>query len=227
MWQKDTAPSTYTWQQALSYCENLILNNDSKWTNGTPNASGIKYDDWRMPNINELQSLVDYERCNPAIDPIFPNTQTSYYLSSTTNSYNNPNEVWIVSFSYGDVYGNYKYPYNGYYVRAVRGGQCGSLTTTTTSIGSITTTTTTTVQSCPTEQIYGEHSAETELLRYIRDNVLNQTPEGQEIIKLYFEWGLIIVEMMNEDEEFKEQVKEMIDEVLPLLGETWNRIDSL
>ena len=40
---------------------------------------------------------------------------------------------------------------------------------------------------CPFEQIYGEHSEETELLRYFRDNVLNQTPEGQEIIKLYYQ----------------------------------------
>ena len=25
MWQKETAPGTYTWEQALTYCENLTL----------------------------------------------------------------------------------------------------------------------------------------------------------------------------------------------------------
>jgi hypothetical protein len=44
MWQKATAPGTYTWQAALSYCENLSLAGHS---------------DWRLPNRNELESLVD------------------------------------------------------------------------------------------------------------------------------------------------------------------------
>jgi hypothetical protein len=47
MWQQATASGTYTWEQALTYCENLTLP-----------AGG--YSDWRMPNRNELQSIVDY-----------------------------------------------------------------------------------------------------------------------------------------------------------------------
>jgi hypothetical protein len=66
-------------------------------------------------------------------------------------------------------------------------------------------------------QIYGEHSEEAELLRYFRDNVLSQTPEGQEIIKLYYEWSPAIAEMMENDEEFKEEIKDMIDGVLLLI----------
>ena len=80
------------------------------------------------------------------------------------------------------------------------------------------TTTTTNGGSCPSEQIFGEHSKETELLRHIRDNVLRQTPEGQEIIRLYYKWSPVIVKAMEEDEEFKEEVKELIDEVLGLVG---------
>jgi hypothetical protein len=56
------------------------------------------------------------------------------------------------------------------------------------------------------------------LLRYIRDNMLSQTPEGREIIRLYYEWSPVIVKAMEEDEEFKEDVKEMIDGVLGLVG---------
>jgi len=72
-------------------------------------------------------------------------------------------------------------------------------------------------QVCIGEQIYGNHSIEAELLRYFRDNVLNQTPEGQELIRLYYQWSLMIVRAMEEDEEFKEEIKEMIDEVLELV----------
>ncbi len=42
---------------------------------------------------------------------------------------------------------------------------------------------------------------------------------GQEIIKLYYQWSPAVVRAMEEDEEFKEEVREMIDSVLPLIGE--------
>ena len=49
--------------------------------------------------------------------------------------------------------------------------------------------------------------------------MLSQTPEGREIIRLYYEWSPAIVKAIEEDEKFKAQVKEMIDEVLGLIGE--------
>ncbi len=106
MWQQDTALGTYTWQEALAYCENLTL---------------AGYSDWRLPNRNELQSLVDYSRYNPAINPdYFLNTRATYYWSSTTYA-NGPSYAWIVDFSYGFM--NISNKSNGHYVRAVRGGQ--------------------------------------------------------------------------------------------------------
>jgi hypothetical protein len=108
MWQQATAPGTFTWQQALAYCENLTLAGHS---------------DWRLPNRNELQTLVDYRRFNPAIDTnYFPNTQassTSLYWSSTTDVrlLDASNDV---NFQTGKVGTNYKTDYR--YVRAVRGG---------------------------------------------------------------------------------------------------------
>jgi len=77
--------------------------------------------------------------------------------------------------------------------------------------------TTTITIDCPSEQIYGEHSEETELLRYFRDNVLSKSPEGQEIIRLYYEWSPAIIKAMEEDESFKQEVKQMIDGVLELI----------
>jgi len=84
---------------------------------------------------------------------------------------------------------------------------------------SSTTTTISVPTSCPIEKIYGEHSEETELLRYVRDNVLIQTPEGQNIIRLYYEWSPVIVKAMEEDEKFEEEVNEIIDGILLLIGE--------
>ncbi|MCX5896270.1 MAG: DUF1566 domain-containing protein, partial [Proteobacteria bacterium] len=122
MWQKATAPGTYTWEQALTYCENLNLP-----------AGG--YSDWRLPNRNEMQSIVDYSRYNPAIDTTyFPGTVASDYWSSTTYA-SITSYAWYVSFGYGYVSNglvNYDYVrfygkgYDLVYVRAVRGGQCGA-----------------------------------------------------------------------------------------------------
>ena len=208
MWQQDTAPDTYSWGEALSYCENLTLAN---------------YTDWRLPNVNELQSIVDYSTYDPSINTtFFPNTVSDDYWSSTMYAYG-PYFAWLVHFYYGAV--SYDYGSNyGYYVRAVRGGQYGSFDSSTkTTLASTTTTisgsTTTTVPPCPTEQIYGEYSAQTALLRYIRDNVLSITPEGQELIRLYYEWSPVIVKALEEDEAFKEEVKQVVDGVLEVIGE--------
>jgi len=116
MWQKATAPGTYTWEQALTYCENLTLP-----------AGG--YSDWRLPNKNELQSIVDYSRYNPAIDPtFFPGTVASDYWSSTTYV-NVTSSAFSVHVGTAGVHGRSKSA--SIYVRAVRGGQCGSSVTTT------------------------------------------------------------------------------------------------
>jgi hypothetical protein len=55
-------------------------------------------------------------------------------------------------------------------------------------------------------------------LRYVRDNILNKTHEGRELIKLYYQQSLSIVRSMGEDEEFKTEVKEMMDGILVLIG---------
>lgn len=94
---------------------------------------------------------------------------------------------------------------------------CELPSTTTTIIISSTTTTTITEDDCPTEELYGEYSEEAKLLRYFRDNILCKTPEGQEFIRLYYEWGTAIVKVIEEDIEFKKGVKSIIDEILLLI----------
>ena len=70
---------------------------------------------------------------------------------------------------------------------------------------------------CAAKEIYGEDSKEVELMRYVRDNILKSTAEGQELIKLYYEWSPAIVEAMKVNEELREEVKGMIDGVLLLI----------
>jgi hypothetical protein len=81
-----------------------------------------------------------------------------------------------------------------------------------------TTTTTTPDSSCPAEEIYGEGSFEVLLLRSVRDTLLRRTPEGQELIKRYYQWSPALIRAMHADETFKQDVKKMIDGVLELIG---------
>jgi hypothetical protein len=107
MWQKATVRDAYTWQQALQHCEDLGL---------------ADYDDWRLPNVKELQSIVDYGRSDPAIDPVFDSLPESWWWSSTTAALA-PSSAWIVGFHEGFVGNTPKG--NVRYVRAVRAIQPG------------------------------------------------------------------------------------------------------
>jgi len=96
---------TLAWAAAITFCEGLDF---------------AGHTDWRLPNVKELQSIADYGRVSPAIDPLFTNTRSGYYWSSTTYADVTVN-AWFVSFSYGLVNSGGKG--NGYYVRPVRSSQ--------------------------------------------------------------------------------------------------------
>jgi len=113
MWTKgvNVVVRVMHWQEALDYVKTL-------------NTGG--HTDWRLPNVEELRSLIDYSQYNPSLPQGHPftNAKASWYWSSTTNALNT-DFAWFVDFLYGGV-GNY-YKTDGINVRAVRGGQCGSL----------------------------------------------------------------------------------------------------
>ncbi len=64
------------------------------------------YTDWRLPNRNELQTILDYSRKLPAVKSFFvsstPNTDGSYYWSSTTIA-STPNKAWSTNLGQGGV----------------------------------------------------------------------------------------------------------------------------
>lgn len=79
------------------------------------------FSDWRLPNKNELASIIEYRCLGPAINnQQFPNTTSSWYWSSSPYA-NDSNYAWLVDFYYGNVFFRDK---NGYiHVRLVRAGQ--------------------------------------------------------------------------------------------------------
>jgi hypothetical protein len=70
---------------------------------------------------------------------------------------------------------------------------------------------------CSVLSIYGENSEEADLLRNIRDNVLSQTQEGKELIRLYYQWSPVVVTVMEEDKEFRDDVKEVVDGIVEMI----------
>ena len=83
------------------------------------------HSDWRIPSIKELASITDLGKYAATINTeFFPNTLSYFYWSSTNLDYNT-NYAWCIYFLSGHVHYHYKSAIN--YVRAVRGGQTGSL----------------------------------------------------------------------------------------------------
>lgn len=78
--------NSLSFNDALAYCENLTY---------------AGYSDWRLPNIRELDSIVDAGRSSPSINPVyFPNTKFGYYSNVY---YWSSTAYWWVDFQYGSL----------------------------------------------------------------------------------------------------------------------------
>ena len=84
-------------------------------------SDGSTAGDWRLPNVRELQSLIDYGNYDPALPSGHPFTgvQTNYYWSSSTVIHA-PDFAWYVYLGNGYVLNALKT--NSFYVWPVRGG---------------------------------------------------------------------------------------------------------
>ena len=100
------------------------------WTKTTV-AKDVDFDDaeqavatlgegWRLPTLDELQTIVDRKRYNPAINTdAFPDTKSDWYWTSDELAAD-PAYAWFVDFSGGLVGGYHRDYYHGAFVRAVR-----------------------------------------------------------------------------------------------------------
>ena len=105
MWQdnNEVANLEHTWQSAVEYCHNLSLGG---------------YTDWKLPNYEELLSIVDYKRYDPAIVKTFTYVNTSNNYWTETKHIEQLSSAWIVYFYNGYTYIDDMKTEN--YVRCVR-----------------------------------------------------------------------------------------------------------
>jgi hypothetical protein len=104
-WQRyEPVEGAMTWGAALAYCNNLALAGKN---------------DWRLPNVKELESLLYEADYDPAIHTVFPAAVSSWYWTSTSDS-SYPEYAWLADFNWGKVYSGEKS--DSEYVRCVRGG---------------------------------------------------------------------------------------------------------
>jgi len=105
-----------TWQHALDFTTGITVT-------GPYSNCAAGFSDWRLPNVRELQSLIDYQEQNTALPDGHPftNAYSGGYWSGTTNIHTT-SSGWYVDLSYGQVrYISKSTPY--YVVWPVRDGQ--------------------------------------------------------------------------------------------------------
>ena len=121
--------NTYTWSGGAG---------DTIWdwlqnVNAENRVGFAGHDDWRIPNVKELLTIIDYEDpSGPTVNIVFNKdcagstvltgscTSPNRYWSSTTNA-DIPAGAWFVNFNAGGVGPADKQAFT-YHVRAVRGG---------------------------------------------------------------------------------------------------------
>jgi hypothetical protein len=95
-----------------------------QWRDALDHVRDNRSGGWRLPNVKELFSIVDFETQNPAIDRIaFPNTPNGLFLSSTPVDSTGVAYFKLVSFFRGSVEQQEAYKGNKWPLRLVRGGR--------------------------------------------------------------------------------------------------------
>ncbi len=82
----------YSWQDAFQQAQNVNTGNSGETTG---------YTNWRLPNIKELESLLEISCFNPAINNnLFPNTPIYLHYWSSTQ-FHQENLKWSHSINFG------------------------------------------------------------------------------------------------------------------------------
>ena len=105
-WQRQS-PGLMNWHQAMTFAQSLSLSGHS---------------DWRLPSIQELESLLDRRVYRPEIRGEVPFRESHSYWSATTFG-NEGETAWIVVVDGAYILSYYKT--NRYHVRCLRGPEGG------------------------------------------------------------------------------------------------------
>ncbi len=105
MWEDSyhSKETKITHPRAIAYCEHLKLGG---------------YTDWRLPTIQELLTLVDYTKEEPAILGAFDNVDDEGFYWTSTIVAGEDDEYWGVNFKHGES--SRAAEYYDRYVRCVR-----------------------------------------------------------------------------------------------------------
>ena len=103
VWQQIDSGGGIPWEAGCQLCETLEL---------------AGFDDWRMPRVDELRTLVDYQLVNPSASEMFQAHQFPYWTD--TGVFGDPFQAWVVSFFSGSI--TPRGTGESHYVRCVRGG---------------------------------------------------------------------------------------------------------
>lgn len=104
VWQKVPSNNTYSWEQALNYAESL---------------SFAGANDWRVPNIKELQSINDESATSPSVNTTFFNSVGVKHFWSSTTLPNQTAKAWYWDTQFGIT--TYDSKTNLNYLLCVRG----------------------------------------------------------------------------------------------------------
>ena len=86
MWKQQPLQDSLNWESALQFAEEA-------------NSAGVN--DWRLPNIKELQSINDEEYSNPSINPVFNGQITVGKYWSSTSLPNQTTKAWYLDTRFG------------------------------------------------------------------------------------------------------------------------------
>ncbi len=105
VWQdnKDIIHNEMEHKEAIAYCQQLKLDG---------------FEDWRLPTLSEMYTIVDMTRDRPALKRGFEVRISDRFWTATSFISNPKKEAWRISMTYGE-----SEPYNksrSYHVRCVR-----------------------------------------------------------------------------------------------------------
>ncbi len=80
-----------------------------------------------------------------------------------------------------------------------------------------TTTTTAAAGPCPAEAALGEDDPRLDTLRAFRDQVLAKNPNGQKMIRMYYDASAAVVQMMDKDPELRESARKYLESIMPTI----------
>ena len=108
VWQDNLEIATIAMNQekAMKYCQTLRLDG---------------FDDWRLPTLGEVYTIVDMKRDRPALKDGFENRLSENFWTSTPFAENPNKKAWLIAMSYGEAEPQNKK--RDYSVRCVRGGE--------------------------------------------------------------------------------------------------------